>query len=72
MTVKFSIRNLGYSELLIKQKELLISDIIEVFDTIYDKYDNKAELISFVRDKTTSVSPKTRKAAKEFILKHQR
>ena len=56
----------------VKQKELLISDIIEVFDAIYDKYDNKAELMSFVRDKTTSVSPKTRKAAKEFILKHQR
>ncbi|MCO5381522.1 MAG: hypothetical protein NHB15_04965 [Methanosarcina barkeri] len=55
----------------IKQKELLISDIIEAFDTIYDKYDNKAELMNFVRDKTTSVSPKTRKAAKEFILKHQ-
>ena len=56
----------------VKHKELLISDIIEAFDTIYDKYDNKAELMSFIRDKTTSVSPKTRKAAKEFILKHQR
>ena len=56
----------------IKQKELLISDIIEVFDAIYDKYDNKVELMSFVRDKITSVSPKTTKAAKEFILKHQR
>jgi len=56
----------------IKQKELLISDIIEAFDTIYDKYDNKVELMDFVRDKTTSGSPKTRKAAKEFILKYQR
>jgi len=55
----------------IKQKELLISDIIEVFDTIYDKYENKEEIKNFVRNKTNSVSPKTRKVAKEFILKHQ-
>jgi len=50
---------------------LLISDIIEAFDTIYDKYENKEEIMTFVRYKTNSVSPKTRKAAKEFILKHQ-
>jgi len=55
----------------IKQKELLISDIIEAFDAIYDKYENKEEIMNFVRYKTNSVSPKTRKAAKEFILKHQ-
>jgi hypothetical protein len=55
----------------IKQKELLISDIIEAFDTIYDKYENKEEIKNFVRYKTNSVSPKTRKTAKEFVLKHQ-
>lgn len=55
----------------LKQKELLISDIIEAFDAVYDKYDNKRELMSFVMDKTTSSSPKTRKKAKEFIHKYQ-
>lgn len=55
----------------LKQKELLISDIIEAFDAIYVKYDNKVELMNFVRDKTTSGSPKTRKKAKEFIHKYQ-
>jgi hypothetical protein len=55
----------------LKQKELLISDIIGAFDAIYEKYDNKAELMSFVRDKTTSGSPKTRKKAKEFVLKYK-
>jgi GTP1/Obg family GTP-binding protein len=54
-----------------KQKELLISDIIEAFDAIYEKYDNKTELMSFVRDKTTSGSPKTRKKAKLFVLKYK-
>lgn len=55
----------------IKQKELLISDIIEVFDAIYDKYNSKVELMNFIRDKTASRSPKTRKMAKGFILKYQ-
>jgi hypothetical protein len=56
----------------IKQKELLISDIIESFYIIYEKYDNKAELMSFVRDRTASSSPKTRKIVKEFIHKYQK
>jgi GTP1/Obg family GTP-binding protein len=55
----------------LKQKELLISNIIEAFDAIYEKYDNKTELMSFVRGKTTSGSPKTRKKAKEFVLKYK-
>lgn len=54
-----------------KQKELLISDIIEAYDAIYEKCDNKVELMNFVRDKTTSASPKTRKKAKEFIHKYK-
>jgi hypothetical protein len=55
----------------LKQRELLISDIIEVFDSIYNNYDNKVELMSFIRNKTSSESPKTRRMAKEFIHKYQ-
>lgn len=55
----------------LKQKELLISDIIEAFDAIYVKYGNKMALMDFVIDKTASSSPKTRKKAEEFILKYQ-
>lgn len=55
----------------LKQKELLINDIIEAFDAIYIKYGNKMALMDFIIDKTTSSSPKIRRRAKEFILKYQ-
>ncbi len=55
----------------LKQKELLINDIIEAFDAIYIKHDNKMELMNFVRNKTTSGSPKTRKKAKSLSINNR-
>ena len=61
----------GYCRFPLKQRELIKSDIIEAFDSVYDNYDNKVELTNFVRNKTTSDSSKTRKMAKEFTRKYK-
>jgi hypothetical protein len=50
-----------------KQKALLKSDIIEVFDEFYEQINNKKGLNRFVKNELDSISPKTRKKAKEFI-----
>lgn len=53
-----------------KQKELLKSFVIEVFDKLYTKIDNKKEINNFVRAQLDSISPKTKKKAKEFVVKY--
>ncbi len=53
-----------------KQKSLLKSDVIEVFDGIYKEIKDKDKIIEFVNAQLNSISPKTKKKAKEFILKH--
>lgn len=53
-----------------RQKELLKSDIIEVLDVAYESIIDKTEIIEFVRAQSSSMSPKTKKKAKEFLNKY--
>ncbi|SCY96288.1 hypothetical protein [Alkaliphilus peptidifermentans] len=57
-----------YSE---KQQALMMSDIIETFNMIFDKYHNLNLLFDFARKNLNSISPKTRKIAKEFLSKQK-
>lgn len=53
-----------------KQKELLKSDIIEVLDEAYESIIDKNIIVEFIRIQSGSVSPKTKKKAKEFLKKY--
>lgn len=55
----------------VKQKALLKSDIITVFDQIYAETEDKQKINQFIRDQLNNISPKTKKYAKEFILKYE-
>jgi hypothetical protein len=50
-----------------KQIELVKSAVIESFSDYFDKAENKAEIIDFVKKQLNSSSPKTKKIAKEFL-----
>ena len=52
-----------------KQKALLKSNVIEVFDKFYGQINDKENVNKFVKVELDSISPKTKKRAKEFILK---
>ncbi len=51
-----------------KQKALLKSSIIDVFDKIYNEIDDKKRIKEFVKAELNSISPKTKKTAKNFIF----
>ncbi|MGB9979295.1 hypothetical protein [Methanobacterium sp.] len=53
-----------------KQKALLKSDVIDVFDKIYGQINDKEKMNKFVKVELNSISPKTKKRAREFILKY--
>lgn len=53
-----------------KQKELLKSDIIEVLGEVYEKTKYKSEIEEFVIYQSNSISPKTKKKAKEFLKRY--
>ncbi|MFX0069539.1 MAG: hypothetical protein ACFFAO_00395 [Candidatus Hermodarchaeota archaeon] len=50
-----------------KQKALMMSDIIKGLELVINIYPNRDILLNFVKKHISSISPKTRKAAKEFI-----
>ncbi|MGF7117675.1 hypothetical protein [Methanobacterium oryzae] len=54
-----------------KQKALLKSGIIEIFDEFYEELGNKDKINEFVKNELDSISPKTKKMAKNFILKYE-
>ena len=54
-----------------KQKALLKSDAITVFDKLYNQISDNERMNKFVKVELDSISPKTRKNAKEFILKYE-
>lgn len=54
-----------------KQKALLKSDVINVFDEFYREINNKEMINKFVKVELNSISPKTKKRAREFILKYE-
>ena len=53
-----------------KQKELLKSDIIKVFDEIFENTKYKDIIIKFVKSQSSSISPKTKKKVREFVKKY--
>lgn len=53
-----------------KQKSLLKSDVIKVFDEFYEQINDKERVNKFIKLELESISPKTRKAAKDFLNKH--
>ncbi|HEX3013246.1 MAG TPA: hypothetical protein VHO92_03095, partial [Methanobacterium sp.] len=52
-----------------KQKALLKSDVIDVFDKFYEQIGHKERINKFIKVELDSISPKTKKIAREFILK---
>lgn len=53
-----------------KQKALLKSDVIDLFDEFYEQINDKEMINEFVKPELDSISPKTRKKAKNFIRKY--
>ncbi|WBW97055.1 hypothetical protein [Oceanirhabdus sp. W0125-5] len=53
-----------------KQRELLKFDVLNVFDEILEKSEYKDDMISFIKDCSNSISPKTKRKAKELIKKY--
>ncbi len=53
-----------------RQKELLRYDVLEVLDDVYEGVSDRQSIDEFVRACTRSVSPKTRRKAKELVSKY--
>ncbi len=53
-----------------KQIALVKSAVIESFSDYFEKIEDKKEVITFIKKQTNSVSPKTRKIAKNFLNKY--
>ena len=53
-----------------KQKALLKSDVIDLFDEFYEQINDKEMINEFVKPELDSISPKTRKKAKNFVRKY--
>ncbi|GMQ61611.1 hypothetical protein [Vallitalea maricola] len=56
-----------------KQTELLKYDILEIFDSVYDKVevDDKSKIDIFINECIESISPKTKKMAKRLKKKYK-
>ncbi len=54
-----------------KQKALLKSDVITIFDKFYNQMSSNERINKFVKVELDSISPKTRRNAREFILKYE-
>jgi len=53
-----------------KQKALLKSGVIQLFDDFYEQIDDKKGIHYFIESEVSSISPKTRGKAKQFIKNH--
>ncbi|MBD3254947.1 MAG: hypothetical protein GF383_07625 [Candidatus Lokiarchaeota archaeon] len=60
--------SIKYSE---KQKAVIMSFLIEGFHLLYENFPKKDVLFKFVKKHIESISPKTRKVAKNFINKYK-
>lgn len=54
-----------------KQKGVLKADVLEIFDQVYDKVQERDEINEFIRAQVYSPSPKSRKKAKELVKKYR-
>jgi hypothetical protein len=55
-----------YSE---KQKALLKYDVLDIFEEIYERVNEKVRMDEFIKDQVNSISPKTRNKAKQLVQK---
>lgn len=53
-----------------KQKAVLKCDVLEIFDELYEELPAKNSIDDFVRARVSSISPKTRKKARELVRKY--
>ena len=53
-----------------KQKGVLRADILEIFDKVYEEVSEQDKINAFIKTQVNSISPKTRKKAKELIKKY--
>ena len=53
-----------------KQKELLKYDVLEILDEVYEELIDKKYANKFIKAGVTSISPKTRRKAKELVGKY--
>ena len=53
-----------------KQKGVLKADVLAIFDEVYDEASERDDINEFIRAEIHSVSPKTRKKARELIEKY--
>lgn len=54
-----------------KQKALLVCSILDIFDDVYLKSGKKEEIMCFIERASKSISPKTKKRAKQLIKKYR-
>ena len=52
------------------QKDLVCADIIDALAQIYEDFPDQEKIMAFVRRQRESTSPKTRKAARDFMKIH--
>lgn len=55
-----------------KHKGLVKGDAIEAFDQYFEEAKNKEMILKFVREQVNCESPRTRKIAKQFLLKWEK
>jgi len=53
-----------------KQKAILKADVLVIFDEVYNEAPEREEIAAFIKAEVHSISPKTRKKAKELMNKH--
>ena len=54
-----------------KQKGVLKADVLGIFDEVYEEVTERKDIDEFIRAEVNSISPKTRKKAKELIKKYR-
>lgn len=53
-----------------KQKGVLKADVLDIFDEVYEEVAERDEIKEFIKAELHSISPKTRKKAKELVKKY--
>jgi hypothetical protein len=53
-----------------KQKGVLKADVLEIFDEVYKEVTQREKINEFIKTELHSISPKTRKKAKELVKKY--
>ncbi len=59
-----------YCDYTAKQKAVLKADVLEIFDEVVEDTSRRDEIYQFIQAQVHSISPKTRKKAKELVRKY--